>query len=59
MGIFSKPKTTTATTATTEADDEKETSAAKKQRLLETEGEANGQTLNAVQGRSVRKIFGN
>lgn len=30
-----------------------------KQRLLETEGKANGQKLTSEQSRSIRKIFGN
>lgn len=46
----------TAAAATTEVKDE---SAAKKGRLLFTEGENKGSQLNASQGQSIRKIFGN
>jgi len=46
----------TAAAATSEVKDE---SAAKKGRLLFTEGENKGSQLNASQGQSIRKIFGN
>lgn len=48
--------------AQTKANDEenKDTSkVGKKNRLLETQGKANGELLNQNQGQSVRKIFGN
>ena len=57
MGIFAKPKKVTTSASQSSMDEEKE-SAAKKQRLLETQGGAEGSELNAQQGKSVRKIFG-
>lgn len=44
-----------ATTASTE---EKKDTAKAKQRLLATDGKANGAELNAAQTKSVRKVFG-
>jgi len=37
----------------------KDETAAKKQRLLFTSGESNGDEIKASQGASIRKVFGN
>ncbi len=59
MGWFGSPKKVVTTTAEQSSmKDEKEESAAKKQRLLETQGGAQGSELNSQQGKSVRKVFG-
>nr|DAN07839.1 MAG TPA: hypothetical protein [Caudoviricetes sp.] len=44
--------------ATSASSEEKKDTAKAKQRLLATEGKANGEELNAAQGKSVRKVFG-
>lgn len=43
---------------TSASSEEKKDTAKAKQRLLATEGKANGEELNAAQGKSVRKVFG-
>lgn len=60
MGFFGKEqKVNNNSQKIAEATEEKEETTAKKQRLLETEGGNKGQLLNASQGQSVRKVFGN
>lgn len=60
MGFFGKEqKVNTNSQKIADATEEKEETTAKKQRLLETEGGNKGQLLNANQGQSVRKVFGN
>ena len=59
MCVFgSKKQVVQSTPDTTAATQEKE-EAKKKARLLETNGENKGAQLQANQGQSVRKIFGN
>lgn len=56
MGFLGKTKAVKIKTS--EAKDEKEKAKAKA-RLLGTEGENRGEELQAKQGASVRKVFGN
>lgn len=59
MCFFGKSKTIdTASSQATQATEEKET-AKQKARLLETEGQNKGAQLQANQGQSIRKVFGN
>lgn len=60
MGIFGGGrKTQVITQETQKAEEEKKESAKAKARLLGTEGENKGAQLQAGQGQSIRKVFGN
>ena len=59
MGIFAKPKTQYVTQEVEKANEEQKETAKAKSRLLETEGQNKGTQLQASQGQSIRKIFGN
>ena len=58
MGLFGGGSKVNYVTQQTKSADKEAEKAKAKQRLLETEGKANGAELNANQGRSVRRIFG-
>ena len=58
MGFFGKAKSVAPSPEINSATKEKE-EAKNKARLLETEGENKGAELQANQGASVRKVFGN